>query len=109
MAVKKHDAGSIAAIVMLVAVLIYSFMSGNAELLGRLLQTQERVTVLPAWDEPQEGEIVTIVIATDGDVIKHSSSVHLQGAIEFTGMKDDKLVLQMTNGVWSEIGRHLIE
>jgi len=109
MAIKKHDTASIATIVMLIAGLIYTFVSGDAELLGRLLKTQESVTSAPAWDEPQDGEIITVEIANDGDIIEHSDKLRLQGSIEFTGKKGDRLVLQRRGDAWIEIGRHFVD
>jgi len=108
MTVKKHDLASIATIVIFVAVLVYTFMTGDPALLGRLLKTQEKVTSAPALDEPQDGEIITVKIANDGDIIEHSDKLRLEGAIEFTGKKGDKLVLQRDGDAWVEIGRYFV-
>jgi len=105
---KKHDAIGIGTIVLLIVGLLYSWLFGDVEtILGRLLETTSDVTLAPEWDqEPEEGEIVTLTIKDDGDIIKHSDTVRLQGDIEFTGKKDDKLVLQRQEGIWTEIGRY---
>ena len=108
MTVKKHDLASIATIVIFAAVLVYTFMTGDPALLGRLLKTQENVTAAPALDEPQDGEIVTVEIANDGDIIEHSERLRLQGSIEFTGKKGDRLVLQRHGDAWVEIGRYFV-
>jgi len=109
MTVKKHDAGSIATIIMLIAGLVYFFVTGDPALLGRVLETKEGITAAPALEDPQEGEVVTIEIANDGDIIQHSDTLQLEGSIEFTGKKGDKLVLQRHGDAWVEIGRHFVD
>jgi len=109
MTIKKHDIGSIITIVSLLVGLVYFFATGDPALLGRLLETKEDITTAPALDEVQDGEVITIEIANDGDIIEHGDKLRLAGATEFTGKKGDRLVLQRRGDAWIEIGRHFVD
>lgn len=101
---KKHDIASVGSIVILAAVFAYSILTGNDALIGKIIETAIEETTAPSL-EGEDGEIITLVIANDGDTIKHTDNQQLMGNLDFTGNKGDSIVLQKQNGVWVEIGR----
>ena len=63
-----------------------------------------------------DGVVVTgqsiLVLFTDAltkiQDLSNGSNIRLEGAIEFTGKKGDKLVLQRDGDAWVEIGRYFV-
>ncbi|MHC4608632.1 MAG: hypothetical protein ACYTAF_17125 [Planctomycetota bacterium] len=89
MNVKKPIVNSISGIVVIVAVLVYSLVTGDEALLGRLVETILRETALPPIDDAVEQEIITIKIANDGDVVKHGDGISLAGETDFTDHEEN--------------------
>lgn len=106
----KNLAGhSVSGIVVLIASFVISFLTGNEEIIGKLIETVLEETVAIPVESSQDGEIMTIKIAKDGDTILNSDKIELAGGLDFTGMKGDAIILQRIDGVWVQIGKRLID
>jgi hypothetical protein len=106
---KTVGANSIGMVIVAVLAIVYSLLTGDATLLGRLVETTLAETATAPQGDYKEDEIITLRIANDGDVIRHGGDIRLNGDIHFTGKAGDLIVLQRRDGVWTEIGRHLVE
>jgi hypothetical protein len=105
---KKHDMTFIGSIVILAIALVWALVTGDDALVGRIIETALEETIAPSL-EGEDGEVITLTIANDGDMVKHTDNQQLIGGIDFTGVKGDSIVLQKQDGVWVEIGRRLVE
>lgn len=109
MKAKKIAGHSVSGIVVLIASLLISILTGNEQMIGKLIGTVLDETIaVPAVDS-QDGEIMTLVISEDGDTLLHSDKLQLEGGLDFTGKKGDAIMVQKMNGVWVQIGKRLIE
>ena len=106
---KKIAGQSVSGIIVLVVVVVVGFLTGNEELIGKIIKTALDETLTVAAENVQEGEVMTIVISNTGDTILNSDQMKLEGGLDFTGKKGDSITLQRIDGVWVEIGKHLVE
>ena len=109
MQVKKLAGQSVSGIVMLIAMVVYSIMTGNEQLIGKLMETALEETVSVSDEGSRDGEIRTIKIAKDGDTIISSDKLQLEGGLDFTGKKGDAVIVQKIDGVWVQIGKRLVD
>jgi hypothetical protein len=96
-------------LIVLAAVLIYGLVTNDDVLLGRLVETAVNEALLPTIGEAEEGEIITVKIANDGDIVRHGNGMSLEGELDFKGKKGDTLVFQRQGDTWVQIGKNLTE
>ena len=110
MQAKKIAGYNVSGVVVLVITIVLRLLSGDDAIIGRLIETALQETHTVVAEDAKENEIITIVVANDGDIIRNSDGVRLAGGIHFRGKKGDRIVLQkQDDGVWLQIGKHLIE
>lgn len=55
-----------------------------------------------------DGIFLVILIKQDNVIIQHTEDMQLMGEVEFTGNKDDLLVIYKEEGIWAEVYRRVL-
>ena len=100
---------SVSGIVVLIASLLISILTGNEQMIGKLIGTALNETIDVPAENAQEGEVMTLVISKDGDIILNSEKIQLAGGLDFQGKKGDAIMFQMVNGVWVQFYVSLVD
>lgn len=107
--VKQLAGHSVSGIVVLIISVLLNILTGNEQVIGKLIGTiLEETTTVPV-ESSDDGEIMTLVISEDGDILLNSDKLQLEGGLDFRGMKGDAIMIQKMDGVWVQIGKRLIE
>lgn len=107
--VKQLAGHSVSGIVVLIISVLLNTLTGNEQVIGKLIGTiLEETTTVPV-ESSDDGEIMTLVISEDGDILLNSDKLQLEGGLDFRGMKGDAIMIQKMDGVWVQIGKRLIE
>jgi len=106
---KKLAGGSASGIIVIVAMIVISYFTGDEEMLGKLIETALKETVAIPAEGADDGAQITLVIGEDGDTIRSSSAMQLMGGLDFTGKKGDTITFRKNGDVWIETSRVLVE
>lgn len=107
--VKQLAGHSVSGIVVLIISVLLNILTGNEQVIGKLIGTiLEETTTVPV-ESSDDGEIMTLVISEDGDILLNSDKLQLEGGLDFRGMKGDAIIIQKMDGVWVQIGIHLVD
>lgn len=108
MEIKKVASNSIGGIGVLLVVLVIGFLTGNEEMIDRLIETVLRETLVVPVENAADDTKTTLMIANDGDTLRNTSVMQLMGGLDFTGKQGDTITFQKHGNVWVETARTLV-